>query len=186
LRIDWRAIEFGATRNNIFQQASQNLRQINDEEGPAQAALKQQATCHDNKEIFAMSNEFQIVFHNIDQSAALIENVNKRIEKLQRFTNDLIGGRVVLDSPHNNHHKGKVFSVAVEIHTASREVIVKQGQHDKPAHEDIYVAVRDAFNAAERQLKAIDKKHRKATLAVENFDVLPDVPETDSVASRAA
>jgi ribosomal subunit interface protein len=162
------------------------LRQINDEEGQAQAALKQQATCHDNKETFAMSNEFQIVFHNIDQSAALIENVNKRIEKLQRFTNDIIGGRVVLDSPHNNHHKGKVFSVAVEIHTASREVIVKQGQHDKPAHEDIYVAVRDAFNAAERQLKAIDKKHRKATLAVENFDVLPEAPETEGVASRAA
>jgi len=162
------------------------LRQINDEEGSSQAGLRQQATCHDNKEIFAMSNEFQIVFHNIDQSAALIENVNKRIQKLQRFTSDIIGGRVVLDCPHNNHHKGKVFSVAVEIHTASREVIVKQAQHDKPAHEDIYVAVRDAFNAAERQLKGIDKKHRKATLAVENFDVVPDVPETGSVASRAA
>tara|TARA_R100001377_G_scaffold51378_1_gene30039 strand:+ start:1155 stop:1625 length:471 start_codon:yes stop_codon:yes gene_type:complete len=121
-----------------------------------------------------MSNEFQIVFHNIDQSAALIENVNKRIEKLQRFSNDIIGGRVVLDSPHNNHHKGKVFSVTVEIHTSAKEVIVRQGQHDKPAHEDIYVAVRDAFNVAERQLKATDKKHRKATLDVENFEVLPE------------
>lgn len=121
-----------------------------------------------------MTNEFQVVFHNIDQSPALADNVSKRIQKLRRFSNDIIGGRVVLDSPHNNHHKGKVFSVAIEIHTASREVIVKQVQHDKPAHEDIYVAVRDAFNAAERQLKAIDKKHRKATLAVENFDVVPE------------
>lgn len=121
-----------------------------------------------------MSNEFQVVFHNIDQSAALTENVNKRIEKLRRFSNDIIGGRVVLDSPHNNHHKGKVFSVTVEIHTSGKEVIVRQGQHDKPAHEDIYVAVRDAFNVAERQLKATDKKHRKSTLDVENFEVLPE------------
>lgn len=126
-----------------------------------------------------MSNEFQVVFHNIDQSAALIENVNKRIEKLQRFSNDIIGGRVVLDSPHNNHHKGKVFSVTVEIHTSGKEVIVRQGQHDKPEHEDIYVAVRDAFNVAERQLKATDKKHRKSTLDVENFEVIPEASEEE-------
>lgn len=124
-----------------------------------------------------MSNEFQVVFHNIDQSDALTENVNKRIEKLQRFSSDIIGGRVVLDSPHNNHHKGKVFSVTLEIHTANKEVIVKEGKQDKPEHEDIYVAVRDAFNAAERQLKSTDKKHRKATLAVENFEVLPEAEE---------
>ena len=127
-----------------------------------------------------MSNEFQVVYHNIDQSAALTENVNKRIEKLQRFSNDIIGGRVVLDSPHNNHHKGKVFSVTVEIHTSGKEVIVRQGQHDKPAHEDIYVAVRDAFNVAERQLKATDKKHRKATLDVENFEVLPEASKEET------
>lgn len=126
-----------------------------------------------------MSNEFQVVYHNIDQSEALTENVNKRIEKLQRYSHDIIGGRVVLDSPHNNHHKGKVFSVTVEIHTSGKEVIVRQGQHDKPSHEDIYVAVRDAFNVAERQLKATDKKHRKSTLAVENFEVLPEVSEEE-------
>lgn len=127
-----------------------------------------------------MSNEFQVVYHNIDQSDALTENVNKRIEKLKRFSNDIIGGRVVLDSPHNNHHKGKVFSVTVEIHTSGKEVIVRQGQHDKPAHEDIYVAVRDAFNVAERQLKATDKKHRKSTLDAENFEVLPEASEEET------
>ena len=127
-----------------------------------------------------MSNEFQVVFHNIDQSVALSEVVSKRIQKLQRFSNDLISGRVVLDSPHNNHHKGKVFCVTLEIHISGKEVIVKQGQHDKPAHEDIYVAVRDAFNAAERQLKANGKKPRKTPLAVENFEVIPEIAAEDT------
>lgn len=127
-----------------------------------------------------MSNEFQVVFHNIDQSEALIDNVNKRIQKLQRFSNDIIGGRVVLDSPHNNHHKGKVFSVVIEIHTSGREVVVKQGQHDKSSHEDIYVAVRDAFNAAERQLKAVDKKHRGLVPGMNGYglDGLNDIADT--------
>ncbi|MGJ8690207.1 MAG: HPF/RaiA family ribosome-associated protein [Gammaproteobacteria bacterium] len=126
-----------------------------------------------------MPNEFQVVFHNIDQSEALTDNVNKRIDKLRRYTSDIIGGRVVLDSPHNNHHKGKVFSVTIEIHTANKEVIVKQDKHDKSEHEDIYVAVRDAFNVAERQLKATDKKHRKSPLVAENFEVIPEAEDAE-------
>lgn len=111
-----------------------------------------------------MSTDFQIVFHNIDQSDAVIDNVNKRIEKLRRFSNDIMGGRVVLDSPHNHQNKGKVYSVTLEIRTANRDIVVNQDQHDNHAHEDMYVAIRDAFNAAERQLKSVDKKHRKTPI----------------------
>lgn len=120
-----------------------------------------------------MSNEFQIVFHNIDQSDALTESVNKRVEKLRRYNGDIIGGRVVLDSPHNNHHKGKVYSVTLELHTPNKEVVVTQEQHDNHAHEDLYVAIRDAFNAAERQLKSVDKKHRKQAMH-KNPDAVDD------------
>ncbi len=108
-----------------------------------------------------MTNEFQVVFHNIDQTAALTDAVQKRINKLERFCDHILTGRVVLDSPHNNHHKGKVYSVGLEIHTPSKEVRVNQEQHDNHAHEDLYVAIRDAFDVAERQLKSVDKKHRK-------------------------
>ena len=111
-----------------------------------------------------MTNEFQIVFHNIDQTDALNDAVQKRISKLERYCDQIITGRVVLDFPHNNHHKGKVYSVGLEIHTPSKEVRVNQDQHDNHAHEDLYVAIRDAFNAAERQLKSIDKKHRALPL----------------------
>ena len=132
-----------------------------------------------------MSNEFQIVFHNIDQSDAIIDSVNKRVEKLRRFNSDIIGGRVVLDSPHNNHHKGKVYSVTLELNTPSKPVVVTQEQHDNHAHEDLYVAIRDAFNAAERQIKSVDKKHRKEAVhknpdAVDDgFDGLEDDEEPE-------
>lgn len=107
-----------------------------------------------------MTNEFRVVFHNVEQTEALSQAVQKRIDKLERYCDQIITGRVVLDSPHNNHHKGKVYSVGLEIHTPAKEVRVNQDQHDNHAHEDLYVAIRDAFNAAERQLKSIDKKHR--------------------------
>ncbi|MFM1895849.1 MAG: hypothetical protein RLZZ385_923 [Pseudomonadota bacterium] len=112
-----------------------------------------------------MTNEFQVVFHNIDQTEAIMDAVNKRIAKLERFCDQIITGRVVLDAPHNNHHKGKVYKVGVEIHTPQLEVLVNQDHHDNHAHEDLYVAIRDAFNAAERQLKSVDKKHRALPVA---------------------
>lgn len=111
-----------------------------------------------------MTNEFQIVYHNIDQTEAISEAVQKRIDKLERYCDQIITGRVVLDCPHNNHHKGKVYSVTLEIHTPVLEVRVNQDQHDNHAHEDLYVAIRDAFNVAERQLKSVDKKHRATPL----------------------
>ena len=114
-----------------------------------------------------MTNEFQVVFHNIDQTDALTEAVQKRIGKLERFCDQIITGRVVLDSPHNNHHKGRVYSVSLEIHTPNLEVRVNQDQHDNHAHEDLYVAIRDAFNVAERQLRSVDKKHRATPLSKE-------------------
>lgn len=122
-----------------------------------------------------MTNEFQVVFHNIDQSDAVVEAVNKRIRKLERYCDHIITGRVVLDSPHNNHHKGKVYSVGLEVHTPQLEVRVNQDQHDNHAHEDLYVAIRDAFNAAERQLKSIDKKHRATPVRLLEPEVLADV-----------
>lgn len=121
-----------------------------------------------------MTNEFQVVFHNIDQSDAIIDTVNKRISKLERFCDQIITGRVVLDSPHNNHHKGKVYSVGLEIHTPNKEVRVNQEQHDNHAHEDLYVAIRDAFNAAERQLKSVDKKHRKTVPQILDSGLVAD------------
>ncbi|MBQ14389.1 MAG: ribosome-associated translation inhibitor RaiA [Gammaproteobacteria bacterium] len=132
-----------------------------------------------------MTNEFQIVFHNIDQTDALTEAVHKRINKLERYCDQIITGRVVLDSPHNNHHKGKVYSVGLEIHTPTKEVRVNQDQHDNRAHEDLYIAIRDAFNVAERQLNSIDKKHRNAQGSPRDLSGLPE-SDKDNTDTRAA
>lgn len=122
-----------------------------------------------------MTNEIQVVFHNLEQTDAINDAVQKRINKLERFCSQIIAGRVVLDSPHNNHHKGRVYSVGVEVHTPEIEVRVNQDQHDNHAHEDLYVAIRDAFDVAERQLKSVDKKHRQPShRELDNYSASPD------------
>lgn len=110
-------------------------------------------------------HDAKVVFRGIGHSPALVEAVHKRLEKLERFSEDIQSLRVVLDSPHKNHHKGKVYHVGIEALIPSHDIVVTNDQHDNHSHEDLYVALRDAFNALERRLKAVYKKQRTVTRA---------------------
>lgn len=135
-----------------------------------------------------MTNAFQVVFHNIEQSQALIDQVSKRIKKLERYCDQILAGRVVLDSPHNNHHKGRVYSVGLEIHTPIKEIRVNQEQHDNHAHENLYIAIRDTFNIAERQLKKMSSKRgMSATVSRERKELVIELlVENDEENTEAA
>lgn len=108
-----------------------------------------------------MISDTQVVFRGIDHSPAVEEAVHKRAEKLSRFSDEIQSLRVTLESPHNNHHKGKVYHVGVEALIPNHDIVVSHEQHDKHEHEDIYVAIRDAFNAVERRLKSVYGKQRR-------------------------
>lgn len=108
-----------------------------------------------------MISDTKIVFRGIDHSEAVEEAVNKRLEKLERFSEDIQSIRVTLETPHNHHNKGKVFHVGVEAVIPNHDIVVNHEQHDNHSHEDIYIAIRDAFNALERRIKSVYKKQRR-------------------------
>jgi cold shock CspA family protein len=59
---------------------------------------------------------------------------------------------VVVERRHHSHRKGNLFHVQVGLSLSKRQLVVNQPQ-DRHAHEDVLVALRDAFNAARRRLK---------------------------------
>ena len=65
----------------------------------------------------------EITYHNLDSSPALNEDINKRLKKLERLSSDITHIRVVLDSPHNHKHKGKLFHVAIEISVKGNSIV---------------------------------------------------------------
>lgn len=108
-----------------------------------------------------MISDTNIVFRGIDHSPAVEEAIHKRLEKLERYNHQIQSLKVILDSPHNNHHKGKVYHVGVEAFIPNHDIVINHDQHDNHSHEDIYVAIRDAFDAVERRLKSTIGKQRK-------------------------
>jgi ribosomal subunit interface protein len=107
-----------------------------------------------------MISEAQVVFRNIEHSQAVEDAVHKRLEKLGRYCDEIQSLKVTLETPHNNHYKGKVYHVGVEATVPNHDIVVTHDQHDNHSHEDIYVAIRDAFNAVERRLKSVYGKQR--------------------------
>ena len=132
-----------------------------------------------------MISDTKVVFRGIDHSPAVEEAVHKRLEKLARYSDEIQSLRVVLEAPHNNHHKGKVYHVGVEAFIPNHDIVVNHEQHDKHSHEDIYVAIRDAFNAIERRIKAVYKKQRRVDRTGGKTMGKADVINVDAVTGMA-
>lgn len=100
-----------------------------------------------------MKVPLQIHFHNLEPSDAVESNVRKRAERLERFCDDMISCRVTIEAPHKHHHKGNIYHVTIDVRTPGDESIASRGPAPHHAHEDVYVAIRDAFDAVLRQLQ---------------------------------
>ena len=94
----------------------------------------------------------QITFRQMSPSPALRDRILERIARLEHLHERITGGRVVVQAPHRHHHKGGLFSVAVEVQVPGSSLTSHRSPGQHHAHEDVYVAMRDAFDSLERQL----------------------------------
>ena len=100
-----------------------------------------------------MQIEPTISFRNLDHSAAVEQAIHERIDELEQFHPRLIGCRVVVDGPHRDKHKGKIYEVHIDLSVPGKDIVVTREAGLNHAHEDIYVAIRDSFDAARRLLE---------------------------------
>jgi ribosomal subunit interface protein len=107
-----------------------------------------------------MQIPLEIRFRNMDPSPAVEARIREKAAKLERFHDRIIGCSVVVEAPHKHHHKGKLYSVHIDISVPGKDVVIDRAKPLDHAHEDVYVAVRDAFNAAARRLEDYTRRMR--------------------------
>ncbi len=96
----------------------------------------------------------------MDPSPAVEARIRKKAEKLERFHDRIVGCTVVVEAPHRHHHKGKLYSVRVDISVPGKDLVVGKANSLDHTHEDVYSAVRDAFDAVVRQIEDQTRKMR--------------------------
>jgi ribosomal subunit interface protein len=108
-----------------------------------------------------MKLPLEVTFRNLDRSAAVEASVREHAERLDRFFPDIMSCRVAVEASHKHHHKGNLYTVRVDLTVPDAEIVASRGPGNNHAHEDVYVAVRDAFEAVRRQLEDYARRRRR-------------------------
>ncbi|MGH7828995.1 MAG: HPF/RaiA family ribosome-associated protein [Candidatus Binatia bacterium] len=128
-----------------------------------------------------MKIPLQVTFRNMPSSKAVEAAIREKAAKLDQFYDKIMGCRVIVEAPHRRHHKGKRYHVRIDLTVPRGELVIKRepkriaeapsrepegepAETREPskygAHDDIYVAVRDAFDAARRKLQDYARRQR--------------------------
>lgn len=102
----------------------------------------------------------QITFDNLEPSPALETVVREHAAKLERFFDHIMACHVTIDAPHRHQHQGKLYAVRIDLTVPGEKLAVRHAKPEDHAHENPRVAVRDAFDAARRELEDYARRRR--------------------------
>jgi len=102
-----------------------------------------------------MELPLQVTYRGMESSAALEDAVREKAAKLEQFHPHLVSCRVVIEQAARHKTKGKQFVVRVDLKAPGGEIAVNRDHA-----EDVYIALRDAFDAARRKLEDFAREVR--------------------------
>jgi cold shock CspA family protein len=100
-----------------------------------------------------MQTQPQVSFDDIPVDEAVRDAALDHVAQLEDVYGRITGCHVVIAQPHRHHRAGRLYSVRVDVRVPSGEIIVNRDHHLDHAHEDVFVALRDSFDAARRRLE---------------------------------
>jgi ribosomal subunit interface protein len=102
----------------------------------------------------------RITFQGIDPSPAIEARIREKAEMLERFHERITSCHVVVARPASHHKKGNLYEVRIHLEVPKGHVDATREAGLNHAHEDPYVALRDAFDHAVRLLEDQIRKQR--------------------------
>jgi hypothetical protein len=111
-----------------------------------------------------------ITYRNMSGSKSLDAEIQKRVSKLTTFCPDIVSCKVLVEIPHRHHEQGNHFHVRIDIAVPGEKIVAGQlpslhliqpdGDSTRErestktlVRKDAALAVRQAFEAAKRQLR---------------------------------
>jgi ribosomal subunit interface protein len=106
-----------------------------------------------------MQTDVQITFRDMPPSEAVEQRIRERVAKLEEFHDRITACRVVVESA-RRRQKGIAFQVRIDLTLPGEELAISRDHLNRRPADDIYVAVRNAFDAMERRLKGTARRRR--------------------------
>ncbi|MDN3639436.1 HPF/RaiA family ribosome-associated protein [Simiduia curdlanivorans] len=119
-----------------------------------------------------MKSAASIVYRDLESSPALNDTIQKKLDKLFRLSERLSVQRVVINAPHQHHHKGSQFEVSVEMTQGGKPLNISHSD------DSVHLAVKSVFSSAERAVKEQGAKWRSKR-HIDKHASAPATPEED-------
>lgn len=94
-----------------------------------------------------------ITFRGMTPSASVEAAVQRWADRIEHSYGRIQRCTVVIEQPHKSQRHGQTFHVRVDLSVPERTISTSRDPGRDPGHEDVYVAIADAFRAARRQLQ---------------------------------
>jgi ''Cold-shock'' DNA-binding domain./Sigma 54 modulation protein / S30EA ribosomal protein. len=95
-----------------------------------------------------------ITIHGIGHSDAIEAKIRERAQKLNQFCPRVTRCEVWINAPHGHHKKGDIYDIRLRMTVPGEELVVDH----QPERDDVYVAIRESFDAARRQLEDYERR----------------------------
>ena len=107
-----------------------------------------------------MSFPVQITFRHMLASPVFEERIRELATRLEKFSPRITSCHVVVEKPHQSSAQGGLFDVHVSVCVPGNIIVVRRSRSADPGHSNAWIALRDAFNAAKRNLQDYEKVTR--------------------------
>jgi ribosome-associated translation inhibitor RaiA len=106
-----------------------------------------------------MVTPVEVHFHGIEKSDAVEQRVRDKVAKLQRHFDRMTSCRVGIEVPQRSADRPKVYQVKIEIGMPRRgTLVVSHERKSSNAKEGLSLAIRDAFDSAQRKVDGLAAK----------------------------
>jgi ribosome-associated translation inhibitor RaiA len=112
-----------------------------------------------------MQVPIEIDFDGMQPSEFIARRIRERARKLEHRFDRIVSCRVTVQAPHHRRNRGNLYHVRIAVHVPGAALVINRDAGQDKAHEDVYVAIRDAFDAAERRLDDYVRKIRSPATA---------------------
>ena len=102
-----------------------------------------------------MKLPIQVQFHGMQASAVLESKAREHCAKLDTFAPDIMACRVVIDLEQKHQRQGRPVGVRIDLSLPGHELVSSH-----VVSEDAHVALGDAFDNVERQLREVVRQRR--------------------------
>jgi cold shock CspA family protein len=113
-----------------------------------------------------MQTPLELNFHDVPRSEWSEELIRERVDRLERFADDIISCHVIVSQPHRHQHKGNPYRVSIEVRLPRNRRLMVSEEPDEVVNADaqLHPVIVAAFATMEKRLRRDGEPRRRDAL----------------------